>query len=188
MGFCYDSRGRLCCDKCGKAPARKKACPAGWCQATALCPECKAAPGFGELWKSWHTSCPARSAEFAAKQAHERELLEGGAFVRCSALTAGAYGVHVLFRNNAGKVRGFYMAAAVYDALPLGEAHTPDDYRKHGELTPAPDDFDRGQGSGSKELTGPAAVAAFFNEHPEIAHANAASVAALPAEQKDLFT
>ena len=42
MGFSY-CEGKLCCDFCHSfGKTRKIACPYGWCQAWATCPDCKA--------------------------------------------------------------------------------------------------------------------------------------------------
>ena len=45
MGYCYDSKNRLCCDVCGTAGGvRKIKCPVGYCQSIATCQSatCKA--------------------------------------------------------------------------------------------------------------------------------------------------
>ena len=69
--------------------------------------------------------------------------------MRCSALQDDDDRVHVLFQTLAGHI-GYYMAPATYHAIPMGETATPDDYRKHGELIPAPPDF--GHGRTTKEV------------------------------------
>ena len=71
-------------------------------------------------------------------------LIESGAMLRCSALGLNDQTVHVLFQGKAG-TEGFYMSHEAYDAIPLGTNATPDDYRKHGELRPAPATFENGQ-------------------------------------------
>jgi len=77
-------------------------------------------------------------------RAHERQaaqILADGKALRCSALTAGPDRVHVLFRLADGSLVGRYMSHAAYDAIPLLENATPEDYAKHGELTEAPPAF-----------------------------------------------
>jgi hypothetical protein len=69
-------------------------------------------------------------------------MINLGIPVRCSALTVGDK-VHVLFRTKMGTI-GFYMDPATYDSFPLGKHVTPDDFRKHGELIPAPPEFSFG--------------------------------------------
>jgi len=56
--------------------------------------------------------------------------------VRCSAL-GGREAVHVLFAFGDGRTVGFSMSGATYDAIHWQTPATPDDYRKHGELTEA---------------------------------------------------
>jgi hypothetical protein len=81
-------------------------------------------------------------------------------FVRVSAIFVGDDGftdgetarqgddrpVHVLFRRGGreargGEYQGWLMNRRTYHAIPFGVDATPDDYRKHGELIPAPSDY-----------------------------------------------
>jgi hypothetical protein len=144
MGYCYDHHGRLCCDICGEAGgARKYACPFGYCQATAACKKCRAekASHFGTAAHREY-GCERAHKRFAAQNARRAALLEAGHPVRCSALVAGTNGVHVLFDYQDRRTVGYYMSHATYDAIPLLEPATPDDYRAHGELRDAPSAFD----------------------------------------------
>lgn len=143
MGYSYQG-GRLCCDVCGTAGARKVRCPAGYCQAIAQCPTCRKDPTVQARILASHKDCGRLHAEFVAKEARAAALLQAGAHLRCAALGGtdphGGERVHVIFRGKADEL-GYYMAPEVYHAIPLLEPATPDDYRKHGALTPAPTDF-----------------------------------------------
>lgn len=67
MGYCYSQSGSLCCDRCGKPGARKRQCPAGWCQPAALCRDCWNDPEVKQAWQTeWHKDCPKHSADFRA--------------------------------------------------------------------------------------------------------------------------
>lgn len=146
MGYSYErtSTGHraLCCDICGKAGGvRKQKCPFGYCQAVAACPECRKAKAT-EL-RHYHVTneCEKKHNEFQATEKRKTDLIASGAPVRCSALQYNDPSmVHVLFRTRDGTV-GFKMTRETYHAIELGVPATPDDYRKHGTLEPAPDDF-----------------------------------------------
>ena len=77
--------------------------------------------------------------------AKRKELWAAGIPTRTSALNVDGKGVHVLFSNGEHDdkrvITGYYMSSETYNALSLMEVATPDDYRKFGELTPAPDHF-----------------------------------------------
>lgn len=143
MGYCY-ANGRLVCDRCSRADGttRRHRCPAGYCQALALCPDCRAAMTVDGSWTDYHKDCAAASARFHAQENRKAALLATGAFVRCSALAhpTGAP-IRVLFECRTGQTVGYDMAPEVYGAIPLLEPATPADYETHGALTPAPGDF-----------------------------------------------
>lgn len=148
MGYSYskNASGRrvLDCDICNEPGARKYPCPFGYCQAIAACPKCRKerAELFGR--KSHRAGgCEQRHNEYHAKLAHEAALIMTGQPVRCAALNVGGLGVHVLFAMDTQHINciGYYMPSQTYAAIGLGETATPDDYRKHGELTPAPANF-----------------------------------------------
>ena len=147
MGYYYTQSGQLVCDICGAVGARKYRCPWGYCPATAACPQCRKehADWFGRPWHREH-GCEKGHNEYAAEREEKRQLLANGAAVRCSALGNSTGPVHVLFRRGNGTCEGWYMSTETYHAIPLvGTNTTPDDYRKHGPLTPAPDDFGAGR-------------------------------------------
>lgn len=109
MGRCYDSRGRLCCDKCDEAGnVRRRPCPSNYCPSADLCPKCWAEVRASGKWSTWHVDCPARHAEFVAQEARKTAALEAGAFLRVAAM--GRTGmdawpgglVQVCFRNREG--------------------------------------------------------------------------------------
>jgi hypothetical protein len=136
--------GARTCDRCDKCPKcyefrmTIKSCPVGWCGVYHLCPECKHVV-------IEHESCRRSSAQHEVWNAQRKIYYAQGIPVRCSAMGVGKVGmVHVLFADSDNKGRnkiGFYMHKTTYDALPLVEPHTPDDYRRFGELTPAPSDY-----------------------------------------------
>lgn len=132
MGYSYEVRtGRLCCDSCGHAGARKVPCPHGWCQAWATCTACRPA-----VLARDHSTCEAQAAESRARREREQELLRQGKYLRVAALREGEK-TKVWFRNSTGTERVYLMPPEAYNALPLLEPATPADFRKHGRLTPA---------------------------------------------------
>lgn len=147
MGYCYSFEGLLCCDICGKTGnVRKVKCPFGWCQSIAACPDCRKSHSH-EFGKAAHQAlgCEKYSKDFDAKERLKDQLMASGQAVRCSALSSPTDSdperVHVLFRTASGACIGFFMATATYHAYPLLTPTVPDDYRKHGELTPAPSSY-----------------------------------------------
>ena len=150
MGYCYTNDGQLCCDICGAAGARKYRCPFGYCPAIAACPKCRKdrAELFGRAAHR-KAGCEAGHNQFQAELDERKALLLAGLPVRCSALGGcdphGNDRVHVLFKRQDGSCEGWYMPRETYHALPLGNNTTPDDYRKHGHLEAAPDDFGSGR-------------------------------------------
>jgi hypothetical protein len=144
MGYCYEGR-KLCCDICGVAGAKKYRCPFGYCPATAACSNCrkKHTKTFGKAYHREH-GCEKGHNEFVARERQQAELLQAGHYLRCSALSTGPQTVHVLFQNASGHTQGFYMPNSVYRAIPLLTSATPDDYAKHGTISPAPDTYSNG--------------------------------------------
>lgn len=145
MGYCYESStGRLCCDVCDHAGGvRKFRCPFGWCQAIALCPECRRKhPEYVSAETHRQAGCEKRHQEFAEHEDQRKALIEFGEFVRCSALThrgkhPGPEDVKVIFHGANGQYQTYWMSEATYHAIPLGVNATPDDYRKHGNVIEA---------------------------------------------------
>jgi hypothetical protein len=91
------------------------------------------------------TSCKPAAAEYAAREAAKKALLEAGAALRCSASTFGEGKVHVLFSKLDGTTVGYYMTAETYEAISYLEPATPEDYAKLGTLEPAPSTFSYGR-------------------------------------------
>lgn len=140
MGYCYDLSHRLCCDRCGKAGGvRKRKCPHSYCPPPALCDDCYHAVK-DELKAHHERHCKPAAAAYKVREDRRKALEAEGVPVRCSAMSHAKYGVHVIFRSGKGEV-GYYMNRETYDAIPLLEVATPDDYRKHGRLRKAPADF-----------------------------------------------
>ncbi len=146
MGFCYTNDGRLCCDICGAAGAKKYRCPFGYCQATAACPRCRRERDelFGRAAHREH-GCERLHNEYQAQQDEREAMLGDGKALRCSALGDDSGRVHVLFRRHDGQCEGWYMSSETYRSIPLGDNATPDDYRQHGVLSPAADSFSGGR-------------------------------------------
>lgn len=88
MGFCYDaSTGQLVCDNCGThGGCRRVKCPAGWCQATALCPACRKDPAVKAKMASYHveSDCAGSAAKFDAEQGAVAALQAAGEYVFCA--------------------------------------------------------------------------------------------------------
>lgn len=161
MGFCYDREtGALVCDFCGKAGARKVPCPFGYCPPVAACPECRKTKA-DKLSKDAHIAygCQAGHEKYIAHEEERARLQAAGKPVRCSAGDAGPDRVHVLFRYADGTTEGWYMKPAVYHAFGLLENATPDDYRPHGKLEPAPATFDHGATSKRRPMVEATAAA-----------------------------
>ena len=144
MGYCYQGR-RLCCDFCSTPGARKHKCPFNWCHATAACAQCRV-KHKEHFSKDSHrqNGCEVRHNEFMADREREAALLSQGKYLRISALDAGERGIHVLFRHGGGQVIGRYMAAEVYQALPLGKPATLDDFGSRAQLLDAPPEYSWG--------------------------------------------
>ena len=143
MGYSYDSRDNLCCDYCGHGdPNTKKVpCPFGYCPSPAVCPICLEmhADDFTVEFHRVH-GCEKKHNEHVAWEAERKSLIASGKPVRCSALTC-EEGVHVLFDAGHNGTVGFYMSPEAYWAFDLLSNRTPEDFAKHGTLTPAPDHF-----------------------------------------------
>lgn len=142
MGYCYDARtGKLCCDVCDSSEEVKKyKCPFGWCQAIALCAECrKKHPEY--VSKEYHRKhgCEQSHQEAVRQKAEYQALLNAGKFVRCSALSHSErpdLNVKVIFRGRSGE-EAYWMSHKTYDSIPILTNATPADFRKHGRLIKA---------------------------------------------------
>lgn len=136
MGYSYCD-GKLCCDVCSRSGGvRKYRCPFGYCQATALCPDCKERhPEY--LSKELHrkNGCEKNSQEFDQQEKEKADLLAQGKYVRCSALWhPPADKVKVIFHGQTGD-KAYFMTQATYRAIPLGVNATIEDYQAKGEIT-----------------------------------------------------
>ena len=145
MGYSYSNNGKLCCDICSKAGARKYRCPFGHCPAIAACPACRRAKS--ELFtRAYHAEngCKTGHEKHLAWLAEREHIITEGQAVRCSAMRTDERTIHVLFQAR-DRTEGWYMSKETYDVLPLLDNFTADDYREHGQLTPAPADYGRGR-------------------------------------------
>jgi hypothetical protein len=141
MGYITDSKGKLCCDICGKPKARKHKCPYGWCQPYAICPECWSKPEIKKgMTKEAHSKCKESSDWMAEKDKKQDELMNEGKYIRSSAIDLGhevkPYNVKVTFKNKEGLKKEFLMSEETYKAYDLLTPTTPDDYIRHGLLVP----------------------------------------------------
>ncbi len=143
MGYCYDARtGALACDICDHSGGvRKFKCPFGWCQAIAICPECKAK--HPELvTKAYHRKrgCEEQHIKYERLGKERTAMIAAGKFIRSSALwhpKRPGLNVKVFFQGvGVGEI--YWMSQKTYDAIPILDVNaTPDDYRKHGEVVDA---------------------------------------------------
>ena len=151
--ICGRHGARTCdrCDRCPKCHGFRmtiKRCPVGWCGEYHLCPTCAKIP-------LEHDSCRKYSAQHEAWNVQRKAYYAQGIPVRCSAMGVDVLQpcgdtmvkvkmVHVLFAdsdNPGRKMVGYYMHHSTYDAYPLVEPRTPDDYRKVGLITQAPSEY-----------------------------------------------
>lgn len=143
MGYCYGPNG-LACDKCDTdIGVRKRPCPVKWCQALALCRACNTMMRESGDWTRYHETCPTHSAEYHALEKRRAAILAAGKAIRVAALSTDDGRVHVIFRRGDGTEEGWYLTKAVYDAFPLLEPITVEDYAAHGPMEPAPTEFRR---------------------------------------------
>jgi len=144
MGFVYavnPATGKecLCCDFCGKWKGdigiqwvKKIRCPHGWCQSYATCSECYKKKMHKKA-NDYHRDCKVQSDEYAKQEAKKRELLDSGRFVRCAALAHDGEWVKVLFRGLVGE-RAFFMKRETYNAIPLLEPATYENFAEFGNI------------------------------------------------------
>lgn len=129
MGYCYQGK-KLCCDICGFAGARKMRCPFGYCQATAVCANCRKAKKHPN--KAWHVSfgCQKNHEAFVATETKRKQLLNDG-----EALLMAAFGHDNICQVMFEAIRGHivvYMPTAVYSNNPTignGRLATLKDYQ-----------------------------------------------------------
>jgi hypothetical protein len=136
MGYCYETRtGSLCCDICGNAGARKNKCPHGWCQPVACCMSEKCKATLKEHRRTTcAVGCKKAHADMVARDAVEAARLAAGEWLRCSALSEQKLHncVKVWFRNAAKAELIRYMPHATYDAFPLCEPVSVEQYAAVG--------------------------------------------------------
>jgi hypothetical protein len=84
MGYCYDMRGRICCDACGDSgQTRKRTCPhkvsypnggsLPYCPAPALCSAC-----YEKHKATLHQDCKEGAAKSTARYAAEAARVQSG--------------------------------------------------------------------------------------------------------------
>lgn len=143
MGYCYTRSGALVCDSCNVSGGVKKiACPVGYCPPPALCVACKKKHA-DKLVLAAHSSCVKYKAEMIARDEKRKALMAEGKPVRCAALGTADGRVHVIFAKDPASKDcvGYFMTHEMYDAFPLLEPKTPEDYAALGTLEPAPVNF-----------------------------------------------
>lgn len=136
MGFSYQVTGGsrlLCCDSCGHAGGvRKVNCPAGYCQATALCERCRKDPAVKARLKESHEGCAAAHARFTTTRDAVAALEAAGEYVFCASVYADATRATVKcwFRNDpkqetkvlvvSNEIRDTFTQTTTYDAALAG--------------------------------------------------------------------
>ena len=138
MGFTTttNEKGKqvFCCDKCDEHPARVHKCPHNYCQRYYFCSKC-----WNEIkgvkWGEIHAKCEKSSNEYEARKIQEKELLDSGKFIRCSAIGLDSGGdingdVQVWFRNKEGMEISFIMTTTAYRSIPLITPATVEDYQR----------------------------------------------------------
>ena len=131
MGYCYfasgPNSGERICECCQVNPGRLRKCQYGYCQSPAVCPACWPIRK-GEIKNYCFEHCKPASERFAALEAKRSELLAAGHYIRVAAMSVSDGRVHVIFRNGAGQEIGCYMLASTYDAIPMLEPATREQY------------------------------------------------------------
>jgi hypothetical protein len=128
MGFSYVGR-KLCCDFCGTPGSVKVRCPFGYCQPTAVCPNCRRTRK-DVLSKKYHreAGCEKNHAAFSAKLDKEAKIVRDGGALRIAALGQNNGTCKVWFRTNIGPV-AFVMPTEVYNLIPTDEVAALGDYQ-----------------------------------------------------------
>lgn len=140
MGYIYTVDGKLCCDICGRSPARKHKCPYDYCQPLAICKECWEKTEIKKIMsKEAHSNCKINREEYERNNRQKKELYDAGKFVRCSATTrddiTSKFNIEVTFRNGdfAGCLyKKALMEKETYNSIPLLVNATIEDYEKNG--------------------------------------------------------
>lgn len=122
MGYCTDSRGRLCCDVCGHAGGcRRVPCPAGYCPATVMCEACRKNPDVRARDRAHHVEadCAGSAARFAAEKATVDALKAAGEYVFCASVYVAGVGsdVRCWFRGASGESKELVVSKAVRKSL-----------------------------------------------------------------------
>lgn len=142
MGFCFDDRGRLCCDACPTSGGvRKMKCPWGYCYPVALCAECRK-KHKDKLGKKFHREQGCEQKHFVAvrENAERKAKLDAGKLILASAvgLHDGSGIVRVTFIklvDGSHVSETFLMHENVYDKRDtMGHTPTLDDFQKVGEV------------------------------------------------------
>ena len=127
-----------------------------WCLVALSFPDLFDEPAIAAAVKTcedWLTAeqCAAFGLKQSARnyklvEAERIRLLDEGKWLRCSALGIDSNRVHVLFRNKAGANTGAYMLPSTYDAIPLMDNSTWEDYQRlEPDMKPAPNQFHYGR-------------------------------------------
>ena len=131
-------------DNCSHTKCKAIKCPWGYCQRYYACPNCykQAKQAHKQKHnKSNNDTCYIGSIEHKKKETEKQNILDSGAFVRCSALAKEGNTIHVLFRNEEDETVGYFMSAEAYHSIPYGVNATIEDYKKNFEVLQAPNNF-----------------------------------------------
>lgn len=132
MGYVYDARtGQLCCDSCGKhGGVRRVRCKYGYCQALALCADCRKGDTLKQFRQHCEKNCKEAAAEFAAREAEKEAALAAGHYVFCASVyTKGSdqKRVDMTFRNRDGETLNLTVATEVREKFHWRDVTTYDD-------------------------------------------------------------
>lgn len=119
MGFCFQD-GKLVCENCGAVGGvRKVPCPAGYCQADALCAPCRKDPEVKAKLRVAHGGCAEAHARFRAEQEAVAAVQATGAYTFCASLYADSTRetVRCWFRNAAGDTKEMVVSNEERDKL-----------------------------------------------------------------------
>lgn len=137
MGFCYGVYG-LCCDFCGISGhgTRKISCPYGYCQAWAVCPDCKKKKlhlysSCTPEKKTHKEVCKPLHLRFIRIEKAKQAIIESGHFLRVAALSHGDM-CKVIFRGKDKQEKAFWMTNKLYESTSYGRLATIETYQKLG--------------------------------------------------------
>ena len=141
MGFTttQNERGRevYACEAnmegCLDHPCKAHKCPHGYCQRYYFCDNCWKL--IKPIWRKKHDQCKTSLEAYNIQRAEEQALLIQGAFLRVAALGHdNPDRVKVIFRNQTGLKKAYFMDRSTYHAIELLRPVTPNHYVAFGSI------------------------------------------------------